>query len=342
MSAERRPALLVSASPHLAGPVGTAAIMWNVVASLVPVVVASAWFFGPSALLVIAAAVLGACVPEWAVKGRASVHDGSAAITGLLLGLSLPAGIPCWMAFLGGAFGIVAGKLLFGGLGQNVFNPALLGRAFLQAAFPVAITTWPAATERWWTLRGDNLAFPFASPVAPDVVTAATPLNRMKFDHADTPVLDLFLGSTGGSLGETSAALILLGGAYLAVRGFLNWRTPAAIFATVAAFSAALHAADPGRFAGAPFMLLSGGLALGAVYMATDPVTSPITAKGCVLFGALVGALVVLIRVWGGLPEGVMYSILIANALVPFINRATQPRRFGSRTAAAPAPEARS
>ena len=331
------PRLIVSASPHLAPAIDTPKIMWNVVGSLVPAVLGAIWFFGPSALLVIVAAVCGAAAPEAYVKGLRSLRDGSAVITGVLLGMSLPAGMPCWMAFLGGAFGIVTGKLLFGGLGQNVFNPALLGRAFLQAAFPVAITTWPAAgAGSWAALRGDNLAFPFTSPLAPDVVTSATPLNLMKFDRVTTAPLDLFLGRTGGSLGETCDLLLFLGAAYLVLRNFMNWRTPLAIFATVAAFAAVLHAVDPAKYGSAPFMLFSGGLALGALYMATDPVTSPITPKGSLIFGVGIGLLVVLIRVWGGLPEGVMYSILIMNALVPFINRATQPRPFGGR-----APEAK-
>ena len=330
------PRLLVSASPHLGPAVDTPTIMWNVVGSLVPVVAVATWHFGPSALLVVAAAIAGAAAPEAAAKGARTLRDGSAVLTGLLLGLSLPAGMPCWMAFLGGAFAIGVGKIVFGGLGQNVFNPALLGRAFLQAAFPVAITTWPAAAADWASLRGDNLAFPFTSPQAADVVTSATPLNLMKFERTPTDALDLFLGRTGGSLGETCDVLILLGGAYLAARNFLQWRTPLAIFATVAAFAAVLHAVDPVRFAGPLAMLFSGGLTLGAVYMATDPVTSPITARGSLVFGVGVGALVVLIRVWGGLPEGVMYSILILNALVPFINRATQPRPFGARTVPAP------
>jgi electron transport complex protein RnfD len=326
-----QPRLVVAASPHLGGPVDTPKIMWNVVASLAPAMAWATWIWGPSALLVVAASWLGAALPEAYVKGRASLRDGSAALTGILLGMCLPPGFPCWMAFVGGAFGMVAGKLLFGGLGQNVFNPALLGRAFLQAAFPVAITTWPALTDRWFALRGDNLALPFVSPVAPDVVTSATPLNLMKFDRQPSPVLDMFLGRQGGCVGETSDLLLLLGGAWLVSRNFLNWRTPATIFATVAAFAGVLSLVDPARYPGPLFMLFSGGLTLGAVYMATDPVTSPITGRGCVIFGAGVGALVVLIRIWGGLPEGVMYSILIMNAFVPFINRATQPRPFGGK-----------
>ncbi|RKY17135.1 MAG: electron transporter RnfD [Planctomycetota bacterium] len=327
--------LIVSASPHLASPDSTPRIMWNVVGSLVPVVAASAWFFGPSALLVILAATAGALLPERVWGSSGSLADGSAAITGLLLGLTLPPGLPLWMAFLGGAFGIGLGKLVFGGLGHNVFNPALLGRAFLQAAFPVALTTYPAVglgagVHSWWSLRGDNFALPLMSP-RPDVISAATPLGLMKFEGTGTELSDLFLGSTGGSLGETSSLVILICGAYLAVRRYLEWRIPVSIFASVALLGGAVwllsDRADPDPL----FLLCSGGLMLGATYMATDMVTSPTTHAGCWIFGAGIGALVVLIRFWGGLAEGVMYAILLMNALVPFINRATRPRVFGAR-----------
>jgi electron transport complex protein RnfD len=326
--------LVIAASPHLKGTDSIPRIMWNVVGALVPIIVAATWFFGPSALLVIAASVAGSFATEHFVGRRGTLADGSAAITGILLGLTLPAGIPLWMPFLGGAFAIGIGKLLFGGLGYNIFNPALLGRAFLQAAFPVAITTWPAVTasqQSWWTLRGDNFAPPFMSAHTVDAVTAATPLGLMKFEHQPTEILPLLFGNTGGSLGETATIVILLCGAYLAIRGYLNWRIPASTLGTVAIFTAALHQIDSARFASAPFMLLSGGLMLGAVFMATDMVTAPVTNSGRWLFGAGIGLLVVVIRVWGGLPEGVMFAILLMNALVPFINRVTQPRAFGTR-----------
>ncbi len=225
--------------------------------------------------------------------------------------------------------GIGFGKAVFGGLGQNVFNPALFGRAFLQAAFPVAITTWPAVGGPFWSLRGDLFAFPFTHPHPVDTITAATPLGLMKFEHAGTSAWPLMVGSTGGSLGETAGLLILLCGAYLAWKGYLNWRVPVAVLATVAVFCAILHAAAP-RYPGAIFMVFSGGLILGAVYMATDMVTSPVTPRGSWIFGVGIGVLVVLIRIWGGLPEGVMYAILIMNAFVPFINKWTQPRVFGT------------
>ena len=328
MSPPLAPNLIVTASPHVRSQDSTPVIMWNVVGALVPVVGAAAWFFGVSALLVILAAALGALLTERALGRGGTIGDGSAVITGLLLGLTLPAGLPLWMAFLGAAFGIGFGKLVWGGLGQNVFNPALVGRAFLQAAFPVAITTWPLTGGGFWTLKGDLFAVPFTHP-NPDAITAATPLGLLKFEEKGTDLLNLVIGNTGGSLGETAALVILAGGVFLAYKRYLNWRIPAGIFLTVAALSTVIHLVDPRR-PDALFMLFSGGLMLGAVYMATDMVTSPVTNRGRWVFGIGIGVLVVVIRTWGGLPEGVMYAILFMNALVPFINRATQPRVFGT------------
>jgi Na+-translocating ferredoxin:NAD+ oxidoreductase subunit D len=321
--------LELAASPHLKAPDSTGRIMWTVVATLAPVVAASVWYFGPAALLVIAAATGGALLTERFLGDGGALFDGSAAITGLLLGLTLPVGLPLWMAFLGGAFGIGFGKLIFGGLGQNIFNPALVGRAFIMAAFPAALTTWTAPGESWSAIRGSSLALPLLGGSL-DTVTEATPLGLMKFEGTVTPLRDLLLGSTGGSLGETAAVLILLGGAWLAWKNYLNWRIPVSIFAVVALLSTVMHAIDPVRYPDAGFMLLSGGLVLGAVYMATDMVTSPVTKSGAWIFGGGIGVLVVLIRLWGGLPEGVMYAILLMNAMVPFIDRATQPRVFGT------------
>jgi electron transport complex protein RnfD len=325
----QQPQLELAASPQLHTPDSTERIMWSVVASLMPILGAAVWFFGISALLVVAAAVAGAIVTERVAGPRSVLRDGSAVITGLMLGLILPPGFPLWMAFTGGVVAIGFGKLIFGGLGQNVFNPALVGRAFLQAAFPAAITTWPARGDAWYELQGDNFAIPLMSPRV-DVVTEATPLGLMKFERTGTELSALFIGNVGGSIGETSALLILLCGAWLAWKRYLQWRIPAAIFATVALLSGILWSIDPQRYADPLFMLGSGGLAFGAVFMATDMVTSPVTRAGAWVFGAGIGALVVLIRTWGGLPEGVMYAILLMNALVPFINRATRPRVFGT------------
>jgi electron transport complex protein RnfD len=321
--------LVVTASPHIKSADSTPRIMWHVVASLVPVVMSAAYFFGVSALLQVGTSVLVALLTERATGKGGAIADGSATITGLLLGLSLPAGFPLWMTALGAAFAIVFGKQVWGGLGQNVFNPALVGRAFLQAAFPVAITTWPSAGGGFFTLRGDLFAIPLTHPT-PNAVTSATPLGLLKFEGKGTSLVDLIIGNTGGSLGETAAIVILAGGAYLAWRGYLNWRVPASIFATVIAFSTILHFLDSSK-PESLFMVFSGGLILGAVYMATDMVTSPITNTGKWVFGFGIGVLVVVIRVWGGLPEGVMYAILFMNALTPFINRATQPRVFGTQ-----------
>jgi electron transport complex protein RnfD len=325
------PRLLITAWPHLGEKDSTPRIMWTVNASLLPIIAIATFYFGPSALLVIGASLTGCLLTEWAFGRKGALADGSAVITGLLLGLTLPAGLPMWMAFVGGVFAIGFGKLIFGGLGQNIFNPALLGRAFLQAAFPVALTTWPVIRENWWQLRGDNLALPLMSPREVDILTTATPLGLQKFSQTGTDLWRLVVGATEGSLGETAGIAILVCGAYLAWRKYLNWRIPIAIFATVAVLAGGLHLLDPVRYPDSLFMLFSGGLMIGAVYMATDMVTSPVTNKGAWVYGAGIGALVVVIRLWGGLAEGVMYAILLMNAMVPFIERVTQPKVFGTR-----------
>ncbi len=324
------PLLLVQSSPFLRQGVTTPGLMGDVLIALAPVLAISVWVFGLSAILVVVAATAGAMGTEWLfTRGRpaASLGDGSAALTGVLLGLTLPPGIALWMAALGGFVAIALGKLIWGGLGHNLFNPALVGRAFLQAAFPIAITTW-AVPAGPLALRATNFAAPFTHSAA-DAVTTATPLNLMKFQHQATGIATLFGGQVAGSLGETSAAAILLGLAWLLARRACDWRIPTAILATVGVFAGVLHLVSPERFAGASFMLLSGGLLFGAVYMATDPVTSPLAPRGAWIFGAGIGVLVVLIRVWGGLPEGVMYAILLMNAASPLIDRLTQPRPFG-------------
>jgi Na+-translocating ferredoxin:NAD+ oxidoreductase subunit D len=335
MSKKGQPTLLLSTSPFLKQGNGTEWIMWQVNFSLVPIVLASVYFFGAGVLLVTAACTAGALLPEWLAartKGRNTLPDGSAVITGVLLALTLPPSVPLWMAFTGGAAGITLGKLIFGGLGFSIFNPALVGRAFLQAAFPVAMTTWSPASRGFLTFEPATFATPFLQSGI-DAVSEATPLAQMKFENELPVVYDLLMGSTAGSLGETSALLILAGGLYLAARRVLNWRIPLAIFASVFVMAGLLHLANPAEYEAPWYHLLSGGLMLGAIYMATDPVTSPITQRGCWLFGAGIGILVVVIRSFGGLPEGVMYGILLMNAMTPLINRATQPRTFGTEKA---------
>lgn len=326
--------LQIHGSPHVFAAVGVDRIMRQVLLALLPAAAFSVYVFGLAALVVLLTA-FGTCVlAEHALcrwSGRpTTVGDGSAALTGLLLGMTLPPGLPLWMVAVGSALSIGVGKALFGGLGANPFNPALVGRAILQAAFPVAMTTWvvPAGADRMTSLPSSTLAFPFVEPVY-DAVTGPTPLLAWKAERLASSAADLAIGGVAGSVGETSALLLLLGGVYLVVRGVMGWRIPLTILSTVAVVSGLLHLVDPGRFASPLFMLLSGGLMLGAWFMATDMVGSPMTEAGGVVYGVVIGVLVVVIRTFGGMPEGVMYAVLLGNALTPLIDQWMRPRVFG-------------
>jgi electron transport complex protein RnfD len=328
--------LQIHSSPHLSSGASVDTIMRNVVYALTPAVGFSIYAFGLAAVFTLATATMACVLTEhWLCKwsGRATtVNDWSVVITGIIYGLTLPPGLPLWMTAAGGVLAVWVGKFIFGGLGYNPFNPALVGRAFLQAAFPASMTSWivPFTAERFTSLPTSTLTTPLATPVY-DSLSSATPLAAMKFSHQATDYMDLFLGTTSGSLGETCSLAILLGGLYLILRNMMNWRIPAGIFAAVILISALLHFAHPARYPDAVFMLFSGGLMLGAMFMATDPVASPITNVGCFIYGVIIGSLVVIIRLWGGLPEGVMYAILFANALSPHIDRYLQPIPFGQR-----------
>lgn len=334
MSAKNK-TLEIATSPHIASGASVDVIMRNVVFALVPVCAFAVYVFGLTALITLTAATVSCLLTEHLLcrwRGDAStVGDWSVAITGILYGLTLPPGLPVWMVVLGGVVGVGVGKFLFGGLGYNAFNPALIGRAFLQAAFPVSMTTWYPAmgAERFAVLPSSTFTFPFATPVY-DAISGATPLAAMKFDGEVTAASELVMGFTSGSTGETGGLLILAGGLYLIARKMMNWRIPVAIFATVFAFSGALHLVDPGTYPSPVFMLFAGGLMLGAVFMATDMVASPMTSIGCVIYGVLIGMLVVVIRLWGGMPEGVMYAILLANAVSPHIDNLIRPRVYGA------------
>jgi len=329
---KRDPDLLLFHAPLLRQGMTTPKAMRDVIYALLPATGAALWFFGLSAVLVIGSCIAGAVLAEVTFAKREtrgeSLRDATGVLTGLLLGLTLPPGLPMWMAFLGGFVAISLGKVIWGGLGHNLFNPALLGRAFLLATFPIAMTTWVPATSGFFDVYTSNLALPFMQAQV-DGVTSATPLGMMKFEQEVTPLANLVFGRTGGSLGETSGLLLLLGGIYLWLRRDLDWRIPVSILLTVVIFSAVLTLFDGERFPSPLFSLFSGGLMLGAIYMATDPVTSPVTPRGAWIFGIGVGVLVILIRVFGGLPEGVMYAILLMNAATPLIDRYTQPRVFG-------------
>ena len=336
----RDPKLLLFHAPILRQDMTTPKAMRDVIYALLPATGAGLWYFGLSAALVIVASILGAVLAEWMFDKRpagarlgrdSSLLDGSGVLTGLLLGLTLPPGLPLWMAFLGGYVSIALGKVIWGGIGHNLFNPALLGRAFLLATFPIAMTTWvaPIADGGFFAVYSSNLAWPLMQAPAVDATTAATPLGLMKFQQEATPLAELAFGKIGGSLGETSGVLLILGGIYLYIRRDLDWRIPVSILLTVAVFSAVLLLFDAERFPTPLFSVFSGGLLLGAIYMATDPVSSPTTPRGTWIYGIGIGVLVILIRVFGGLPEGVMYAILLMNAATPLIDRYTQPRVFG-------------
>ncbi len=327
--------LTVSTSPFLHDRATTPWIMYQVVYSLIPIIAAAYYFFGLGALAVIFFSVSGCLFIEQLFSQSFfnfdKIKDGSALITGILLGLTLPPGFPLWMAFLGGIVAIGMGKIIWGGLGQNIFNPALVGRAFLQAAFPTAITTWSPPDGRYFSFRGTNIGFPFFQAENVDGITTATPLSKMKFEHIVTNWQDLFFGSTRGSLGETCAILFILAGIYLIARKIIHWRIPLAIILTVVIFSGIFWLLDPSKYPSPVFMLCSGGLLLGTVYMATDLVTSPVTPKGAWIYSIGIGVLVVVIRLWGGLPEGVMYAILLMNAFTPLINKYAKVKTYGYR-----------
>ncbi len=310
--------LVVSSSPHFQTTENIPRIMYTVVVALIPAMAVSIYLFGLRALMLILVSVFVCLVSEYAMqrirKKPMRVHDGSAVITGILLALMLPPGFPVYGVVLGALFSIVVGKMLFGGLGYNIFNPALIGRAFLQATYPVLITTW---------------VDPGAVINAVDAISAATPLALMKFGGHHTALGALFFGNVAGSLGETSAIAILIGGLYLRYKGYINWKLPLGYLGSIAFFATIFWIADPSKYASPFFHVMAGGAMLGAWFMVTDMVTTPVTPVGQWIFAIGAGFLTIIIRLFGGLPEGVMYSILFMNAFVPLINRHTKPKVFG-------------
>jgi electron transport complex protein RnfD len=320
--------LLVSASPHLRAPDDIQTVMWNVAAALTPAVAASLYFFGLSALRVYLLSIVVAEATELAClyvrdKPLRFAADGSAFVTGLLLAMILPANVPWYVPVVGAAFSISIVKHTFGGLGHNVWNPALAGRVFLQFAYPAAISlsAWPVPRLLW-----DGMI---------DAQTTATPLFKGAAGGLDLSYLDLFLGNgVGGSLGETCKLALLVGGAYLIVRNIVDWRIPVAYIATVFVLTAILPVREgaPGWSADPVYHILAGGLFIGAFFMATDMVTTPVTGTGRAIFGVGAGVMVAIIRRYGGYPEGVAYSILLMNTFTPLIDRWVWPRVYGSRT----------
>jgi electron transport complex protein RnfD len=309
--------LLVSGSPHIHKKESISRIMWTVVVALIPALIAGIIIFGPDALWVTLVATVTAVLTEWVcgllTKKKVTLTDGSAVITGILLAFNLPSNVPLWLPIIGAVFSIAIGKQVFGGLGQNIFNPALVGRVFLMASWPKYMTT-------------------FAKPFNYDAVTSATPLAILKegkiLEHIS--YLDLFLGKHGGCIGEVCILALLIGAAFLLIKGYISWHIPASFILTTAGFTYIF--AGPQLFQGDwLFHILSGGLILGAFFMATDYVATPLTAQGQLIFGVGCGLLTAIIRLWGGYPEGVSYAILMMNAATPFIDRYTKNKIYGSR-----------
>ncbi|MDR1258686.1 MAG: RnfABCDGE type electron transport complex subunit D [Tannerellaceae bacterium] len=315
--------LIISPSPHIHGGDSISKNMYGVLIALVPVFLVSLYYFGLGALIVTAVSVLSCVLFEYLIqrfvlKKEPSVGDGSAILTGVLLAFNLPSNLPVWIIIIGSLAAIGIGKMSFGGLGNNIFNPALAGRVFLLISFPAQMTTWPLPGK----LPMDYI----------DSVTGATTLSMINEGVARLPSFaDMLLGNMGGSLGEVSAAALLLGFAYLLVRRIITWHIPVAIIVTVFALTGIMYLIDPLSYADPVVHLLSGGLLLGAIFMATDYVTSPMSRDGMIVYGVGIGLLTSVIRLFGSYPEGVSFAILIMNALTPIINTYFKPKHFGGR-----------
>ncbi|OPX31135.1 MAG: hypothetical protein B1H09_03675 [Gemmatimonadaceae bacterium 4484_173] len=346
----------LAVSPHIGSSQNTKRIMWDVVIALIPALVAAFWFFGPRALMLVAASVGAAVLTEWLclkfMKRPVNfAFDGSAVVTGLLLAYNVPSGVPWWIPVLGSAFAIAVAKQAFGGLGHNIVNPALLGRAFLVASFPVLMTAGWIAPMEWRDGQRIDVqscgvsTAQLSESEELDALSGATPLNVLKqtFSWEGEPgrgeevramlfskqsLKNLFMGRAGGCIGETSAIMLLLGAIYLILRGVLELRLPLSYLGSVALFGWLFGGS--GWFNGNPlFHLLAGGVILGGFFMITDMVTTPVTKKGRIIFGIGAGLLTMVIRRWGGYPEGCSYSILLMNLGTPLIDRYTRPRAFG-------------
>ncbi|MDD3743788.1 MAG: RnfABCDGE type electron transport complex subunit D [Lentimicrobiaceae bacterium] len=330
--------LTVSGSPHIHSTQNVKSIMYGVVIAMIPAMMVSIYFFGLDAARVFLISILACLFFEWVIqkyliKGPVTINDGSALVTGVLLAFNVPANLPAWILIIGALAAIGIAKMSFGGLGKNPFNPALVGRVFLLVSFPVQMTTWPKPHGLY-------------AAQAPDALTGATTLGFFKegltrgetvqqvMQNPEFPgYLNDFLGAQGGSLGEVSVIALLLGAAYLFIRKIITWHIPVSYLASAFIFSGILWLIDPTKFIDPVMHLLAGGMILGIFYMATDMVSSPITAKGQLIFGTGAGLLTIIIRVWGVYPEGVSFAILIMNAFTPLINIAFKPRRFGERLA---------
>lgn len=323
--------LTVSGSPHIHGDQTTKKIMWGVVIALVPATLVSFWYFGIGALLLTAASVATCLIVEYLIqkyllKQEPSINDGSAVITGILLALNVPSNLPLWMIVIGAIVSIGVAKMTYGGLGKNPFNPALVGRVFLLISFPVDMTSWPLPNVNRMVLT-DAITGPTSLGIVKEGLAKG---DNMSDILTKTPsYMEMLMGNMGGSLGEVSAIALIIGSIYMLLRKIITWHIPLSFILTVFVFTGILNQIDPTRYINPVFHLLAGGLLLGAIFMATDMVTSPMTKSGMLVFGIGCGLLTVLIRVWGSYPEGVSFAILIMNALVPLINKGFKPKKFG-------------
>jgi electron transport complex protein RnfD len=313
--------LTVSPSPHIHSGDSIERKMYGVLIALVPAWIMSLVYFGLGALIVSVVSVVSCVLFEYLIqryllKGQRTINDGSAALTGLLLAFNLPSNLPAWIIVIGALVAIGVGKMTFGGLGNNVFNPALVGRVFLLISFPAQMTVWP-----------EPGCFPSTYT---DATTGATVLSMLKGHWGDLPSsFSMLSGEMGGSLGEVSAGALIVGGLFLLWRKIITWHIPVTILLTVAAFTGIMHGIDPNQYADPLVHILSGGLLLGAIFMATDYVTSPMTGKGMIVYGAGIGVITVVIRLFGAYPEGMSFAILIMNAFTPLINTCIKNKRFG-------------
>jgi Na+-translocating ferredoxin:NAD+ oxidoreductase subunit D len=323
--------LTVSGSPHVYTDESVSKIMYGVVISLIPAALVSFYFFGLAAILVTLTAVVSCMffefiIQKYLLKGPVTIFDGSAIITGVLLAFIVPSSLPLWIVVIGSLVSIGMAKMTFGGLGKNIFNPALVGRVFLMISFPVDMNVYPEPT--------------IMSTQLTDIITGPTPLAVVKegiSQGGNVPELlnqvpeytDMLMGNMGGSAGEISAIAILLGGLFMLIRKIITWEIPVSYLGSVALLSGILWFINPDIYVDPLFHLITGGLMLGALYMATDMVTSPMSRWGMIVFGIGCGFLTIIIRIFGAYPEGVAFAILIMNAFVPLINRSFKPKRFG-------------
>ncbi|MFP4330501.1 MAG: RnfABCDGE type electron transport complex subunit D [Alkalispirochaetaceae bacterium] len=317
---------VISLPPHEKSGESVSSIMWGVCVALLPVFAAGVFFFGIRALVVTLFAVLACMAVEYLVQRfifrmeQTTVMDGSAAVTGMLLAFNVPSSIPLWQVAVGAIVSIGIAKMAFGGIGNNPFNPALVGRAFMLTSFPVTMTTWPVQGETRFMWNSD-------------AITGATPLGILKesgYGAGEFPgYLNMFIGNQGGCIGEISAAAVLLGGLFMVYKGWISWQVPVLFLGSLALITGVFWVIDPAQYADPLFHILAGGAMIGAWFMATDMTTSPMSMKGKVIFAVGGGLLTGLIRLIGGFPEGVSYSILLMNAAVPLIDKYVKPKRFG-------------